>query len=314
MTTVQSSHATIDVVMVAYNRKPMVFHTLPQLLASNRIGQVIVVDNHSSDHLTSEGTQLFPQVKWIYLNQNIGCVAWNIGIKHTCSQFAIILDDDCIPELSSLDSVIDTFLHNNQLGMAVFNIVNRFSLKSEWGRLEMLDGRDGWANAIGACTAVRVEAFLKIGGYKDFFLCFNDTDLALSMWEAGYSVIYNRNWRAFHHKKPERWVNRRFFFEVRNLLCTIWTHLPVDTAMIIGVKYIAGALIDAKAYQTYWTILDAGIRGFCKGLIHRRKRIGTAPAHVLRNFYHNFMVSDRLPLFGQRLLKTSLFQKYLAER
>ena len=75
----------IDIVMVVYNRKEMVFEALPMLLDCPQIEQVIVVDNASSDGLRIEGSERFPEVNWILLKQNEGCTAWNRGMLRPCA-------------------------------------------------------------------------------------------------------------------------------------------------------------------------------------------------------------------------------------
>jgi len=287
--------ASLTAVIVAYNRKEMVFETLPLLLSCDLIRQIIVVDNASSDNLCVEGSLRFPQVKWIALPENEGCTAWNKGMAQVKSNYALILDDDCVPDIPSLYAATEAMEKDASVGLAAFNIINKYSGKSEWGALEKTDGSSGWHNAIGACMLVRTEAFPKAGGYKDFFLCFNDLDLALSLWEAGYKVIYNAEWIAFHNQKVIGHKKRRFFFEVRNLLQTVWGHLSIVPGILITVKFVAGAIHDARCLEDYALILKAFGEGIIKGFAQRGKRRGEIPAHIRDLFYKNFLFSSRCP-------------------
>lgn len=286
--------------MVAHDRKEMVFESLSLLLSFGLFNRVVVVDNVSGDNLSVDGPSQFLGVKWIVLKQNIGCAAWNTGMAETISEYALILDDDCVPDPSSVESALSTLKKSESLGLGVFNVLNRYSMESEWGYMEDNDGTSAWANAIGACMMVRVDAFFKAGGYKDYFLCFNDTDLVLSLWEVGHEVVYNRNWRAFHAKTPNRIKNRRFYYEVRNLLWTVWTHVNILQALVISIKYLAGSLYDAKKIADYYSICKALGKGLTLGLYHRRRRTGKVPNAVLSLFYRNFILSDRIPRFLNR--------------
>jgi GT2 family glycosyltransferase len=293
--------ASLTAVIVAYNRKDMVFETLPLLLGCNLMRQIIVVDNASSDNLCVEGSSRFPEVKWIILPENEGCTAWNKGMAQVKSDYALILDDDCIPDIPSLYAATEAMEKDVSTGLAAFNIINKYSGKSEWGPLQKTDGSSGWHNAIGACMLVRTEAFLKAGGYKDFFLCFNDSDLALSLWEAGYKVIYKADWIAFHKQKIIGTKKRKFFFEVRNLLRTIWGHLSIVPGILITVKFVAGAIYDARCLKDYALIIKAFGEGIIKGFAQRGKRRGEIPAHIRALFYKNFLFSSRCPEVFRRI-------------
>ncbi len=295
--------ASLTAVIVAYNRKDMVFETLPVLLGCGLIEQIIVVDNASSDKLCAEGQVRFPKVRWIALPENEGCTAWNKGMAQVGTNYALILDDDCVPDIPSLYAATAAMEKDASVGLAAFNIINTYSGQSEWGRLEKTDGSSGWHNAIGACMPVRTEAFLKAGGYKDFFLCFNDLDIALSLWETGYKVIYNAEWIAFHNQNLIGHKKRRFFFEVRNLLQTVWGHLSVVPGILISVKFVAGAMYDARCLRDYALILKAFGEGIIKGFGQRLKRRGDIPAHIRALFYKNFLFSSRCPEFLRRICK-----------
>lgn len=288
--------ASLTAVIVAYNRKEMVFETLPFLLGCDLIRQIIVVDNASSDKLCIEGSLRFPKVRWIALPENEGCTAWNKGMAQAETNYALILDDDCIPDIPSLYAAAEAMEKDIAIGLTAFNIINTYSGQSEWGTLEKTDGSSGWHNAVGACMLVRTEAFLKAGGYKDFFLCFNDSDLVLSLWEAGCKVIYHAEWIAFHKQKIIGTKKRRFFFEVRNLLQTVWGHLSIVPGILITVKFVAGAMYDARYLRDYALIFKGFGEGILKGFAQRCKRgQGDIPAHVRALFYKNFLFSNRCP-------------------
>ena len=283
--------ARIDAAIVAYQRKALVFETLPLLLASPLIRRVIVVDNASSDGLAREGPVLFPQVQWIALARNEGCTGWNRAASAVEAPYLLILDDDCVPDLASLAAAQARLEREPDLGLAVFNVINAATGASEWAPFEDLDGSRGWANAIGACMLVRLDAFRAVGGYKDFFLCFNDLDLVLSLWESGFRVVYDAKWRALHKKLGG--TKRRLYFEMRNFTATVLGHLAWLPGVAVIANFALRACADVRA-GTDLRDLVRGLRdGFAMGLRQRRSRRGRIPSHVLTLFYANFLLGRR---------------------
>jgi GT2 family glycosyltransferase len=287
----QDAGARIDVAIVAYERKALVFETLPLLLASPLIRRVIVVDNASSDGLAREGPVLFPQALWIALARNEGCTAWNHAASQAQAPYLLILDDDCVPDLASLAAAQAHMEREPDVGLAVFNVINAATGASEWAPFDDLDGSRGWANAIGACMLARLDAFRAAGGYKDFFLCFNDLDLVLSLWEAGSRVVYDASWRALHNKQGV--AKRRLYFEMRNFTATVLGHLAWLPGLAVIANFALRALFDVHARADLRDLARGLRHGCAMGLRQRRGRRGRIPGHVLTLFYANFLLGRR---------------------
>lgn len=283
--------ARIDAAIVAYERKALVFETLPLLLACPLIRRVIVADNASSDGLAREGPARFPQVQWIALARNEGCTAWNRAAGAAESPYLLILDDDCVPDLASLAAAQARMERESDVGLAVFNIINTATGASEWAPFDDLDGSRGWANAIGACMLVRLDAFRAVGGYKDFFLCFNDLDLVLSLWEAGFRVVYDASWRALHKKQGA--AKRRLYFEMRNFTATVLGHLAWLPGLAVIANFALRALSDVHGRADLHDLARGLCHGFAMGRRQRRGRTGRIPSHVLTLFYANFLLGRR---------------------
>jgi GT2 family glycosyltransferase len=83
-----------------------------------------------------------------------------------------------------------------------------------------------------ACLLMRREVFDKVGGFNEteFAIAFNDVDLGLRLWQAGYSVVWTPYAQLVHHESaslgnphsPQR--QRQFKREAANLR-RLW--LPV---------------------------------------------------------------------------------------
>jgi N-acetylglucosaminyl-diphospho-decaprenol L-rhamnosyltransferase len=199
------SFSNWDVVVVSYNsaRDLERWSTVPAAIRS----RVILVDNGSSDDSVAVGSRLFGRViRW----KNMGLsVANNVGAAFGSAEFLLF----CNPDVAPVD------------GLDVFEEHLRHSPGIVTPRLQHLDGEPqdnvrGWptllrqvanrlrhegrsayrwpvdpaANAavpwvLGAAVATTREAFETVGGWPvEYFLYYEDTELCLRFWEAGYSV------------------------------------------------------------------------------------------------------------------------------
>jgi GT2 family glycosyltransferase len=281
----------VDVAIVAHDRKAMVYESLPALLASPLVRRVIVVDNASRDGIAREGPARFPAVEWLVLPRNEGCTAWNRAAEVAAAPYFLILDDDCTPDLASLADAVARLDAQPDVGLAVFNVIRSETGASEWAPFDDLDGSRGWHNAIGACMLARLEAFRAVGGYEDFFLCFNDLELVLSLWESGWRVVYDARWRALHRKQGRG--KRRLFHEVRNFTATALGHLAWLPAGVVTATFALRALRDTETRADAAAIASGLREGVGYGLRLRARRRGSLPPGVRRLFYANF-------LFGRR--------------
>lgn len=294
MTEATAAAPRIDVAIVAYDRKAMVYASLPALLASPLVRRVIVVDNASSDGIATEGPLRFPGVTWLSLAHNEGCTAWNRAAELAAAPYFLILDDDCTPDLTSLAAAAARLDAQPDVGLAVFNVIRSETGASEWAPFDDLDGSRGWHNAIGACMLARLDAYRAVGGYEDFFLCFNDLELVLSLWESGWRVVYDAQWRALHRKTgPNR---RRLHHEVRNFTATAIGHLAWAPAGVVALHFALRALRDATSRTDVASIARGLREGASHGLRLRARRKGSLPPGVRRLFYANF-------LFGRRFVR-----------
>lgn len=193
----------IDVVIVTYNRKPLLFRNLDRLKSSSLIRKVIVVDNASADGTLREGRVRYPDVHWIASPANEGCIAWNRGMEAVRTPWALILDDDCFVQDAPLEQACAFAARTPSIGLAAFNVISEKTGSSEWGAtIDGIRTATDWPNAIGACMLTNTQAFRSVGGYKDFFLCFNDLELVLNLWRNGYRVVFHPDWTACHLGTP----------------------------------------------------------------------------------------------------------------
>lgn len=176
------------------------------------IGELIVVDNASTDSSATGLEQYFPDIKVIRHDKNIGfAAANNHGVKSVLySEWIALLNPDAFPEpdwLSNLMSAVRKYPEYSFFGCRM--------LKADMP--QVLDGAGDdyhfsglvWRLGHGykadnnytdarevfsACAAAALyqrNAFLEVGGFDEDFFCYiEDVDLGFRLRLAGYRCLY----------------------------------------------------------------------------------------------------------------------------
>ncbi|VBB42052.1 hypothetical protein TRIP_B200192 [uncultured Desulfatiglans sp.] len=293
----------IDVVIVTYNRKPLLFRNLDRLKSSSLIRKVIVVDNASADGTLREGRVRYPDVHWIASPANEGCIAWNRGMEAVRTPWALILDDDCFVQDAPLEQACAFAARTPSIGLAAFNVISEKTGSSEWGAtIDGIRTATDWPNAIGACMLTNTQAFRSVGGYKDFFLCFNDLELVLNLWRNGYRVVFHPDWTACHLGPRPAPSERRFPYEIRNLLWTAWGHLDTPFCFALTLKFVSAAIFDLSGRHLSEQILRPAWTGIRKGRRMRDRSKPKVPPHIRRLLFKNLFLSGRTRSLRNRLM------------
>lgn len=218
------SSQDVIVVIVAYNRKDMLLELLKCLFLFN-LKNIIVIDN--SEHSILDATTLYPNIIYYKTDKNIGGAGgYNIGIKKAkeigCN-FVWLLDDDSIPEVNSLEKLLDSYyeliehyasvsyvcskvLWANSNDECLMNIPN---YKKDGDELGCFNVRK-----IISCSFVSVLIPLKfierVGlPIKDYFIWFDDVEYTsrLNLVGDGFQVL---NSYVRHYTKLNQGANFSF--------------------------------------------------------------------------------------------------------
>jgi O-antigen biosynthesis protein len=177
---------------------------------ARRRAQVIVVDNGSHDR-TTELPELFPGITYIRIEDPVGytraCIA---GAQQAKAPIIVFLNNDIELGVGALDALADELDENPDIGVTGPKIVLTDGLVQEAGGVVFANGgtagfgrgmrpdstvlniaRD--VDSVSGCAlAIRRRLYEQLGGLDEQFSpgYFEDTDLCLRAWEAGFRVRY----------------------------------------------------------------------------------------------------------------------------
>lgn len=221
--------ADVSAVVVNYNARHHLVECVRSLRADG-IGEVVVVDNASSDGSAEALAAADPECRFLPTGSNLGFgTAANVGVANTAGGYVLILNPDTVvqpgttaalaaaldsdaalavvgPRIENLDGTLYPSARQfPKLGVAAghafLGVVwkgNRFTR-----RYRMLDwdhaapGPVDWVG--GACMLVRRTAFEQLGGFDPaYFMYVEDVDLCWRLRRAGWTVGYQPAGRVVH--------------------------------------------------------------------------------------------------------------------
>jgi GT2 family glycosyltransferase/SAM-dependent methyltransferase len=201
----------VSVVIVTYNKAHYTLRCLRDLHLNTSIPyEVIIVDNASSD----ETSVLLPRLRNIttLLNtENLffsrGC---NQGARTARGKYLLFLNNDVFVHEDCVSWLTKTLESDSDVGGAGAKLVWRDGRIQEAGSIIWPDGSaHGYGRGddpsksqycyardvdfcSAACLIVRRDAFEKLGGFDEAFTpaYYEDADLCMRLWNAGYRVVY----------------------------------------------------------------------------------------------------------------------------
>lgn len=221
----------VSVVIVGYNAK----HFLPQCLSSLTKGdykniEILYVDNGSTDGTSEYINKHYPQIILIQNLKNVGFSPAHEGIlAKVKGDAALLLNTDTIVEENLLEELVKALYEKKDIGAVQPKIlmypdknkidsIGAFFLNN--GLLYHLGyekdcNRPMYNKAMeifstkGAIMLIKKKvldkvSFPKHGNHKasifdqDYFTAFEDTDLCIRIWLAGYRILYVPTTKAYH--------------------------------------------------------------------------------------------------------------------
>lgn len=245
----------LSVIVLSFNRRGALLRTLGELRDlgfPGDAGEVIVVENASTDG-TQEGVRSsHPGVALIELPVNVGVAGFNRGAEQARGETLLILDDDAWPERGALEGAVQLLARDPSVGAVSLLPRHPATCAGEWPHADVPRGR--WP-FMGCGLLVRAEAWRRVGGYEEgFFLYRNDTDLALKLLGAGYDVRFDPAWVVWHDsaaagRKPDRWLHlatRNWAWMVRRHGRGLWKPAGVALGWAWAIKLAGWSVVRQR--------------------------------------------------------------------
>lgn len=220
--------AAISFIVVNRNTSDLLIGCLDHIYASlpDGEGQVVVVDNGSTDDSVARVASAYPRTTVIEAKRNLGfAAANNRAFQAASGELLVLVNTDAMLERDCVRTLRDLMALHPDAGMAgpqllnsdgsfqtsyeavptlATETLNRSLLKRLFpskypGRHTRLAEPQPVQALIGAVMMIRRKAIEQVGGFdEDYFFFLEETDLAVRMRAAGWKVMHEPRARAIH--------------------------------------------------------------------------------------------------------------------
>ena len=242
-----------------------------QKALENIDGEIIVIDNNSSDDSCAMMKELFPNVKLIENKQNLGFPKGNnIGVAQAKGEYICILNPDTVVAEDTFSKILNTelwplnsgiigcklidgtgnFLPESKRGVptpwvAFTKIFGLYKISNVFGKYyaqHLTENQSGKVDIlVGAFMVMKRELYNEIGGFdENCFMYSDDIDLSYMALKKGKTNYYFHETTVIHYKgestiRDEKYMKR--FQEAMNFFYTKHFKKSVvfDFFMKIGV-------------------------------------------------------------------------------
>lgn len=197
-------------------------------------GEIIVIDNHSSDDSCQMMKKLFPEILLIENNENVGFTKGNnIGVASAKGEYICILNPDTVVAEDTFSKLLqeENWISNTGIiGCKLIDGVGKFLPESKrgvptpWVSFTKIFGlyqffpKSKWFNQyyaqhvsendsgevailVGAFMMMKRDLYLKIGGFDEAcFMYSDDIDLSYRVLQEGYKNRYVPTTTIIHYK------------------------------------------------------------------------------------------------------------------
>ncbi len=239
----------ISIIIVNYKSKGLTLNCIKSIQDAD-FGvlrrEIIVVDNHSEDHIGELLSWQYPEVIFIQSEKNVGMGGGNnIGFRHARGKYCVVMNPDTLAFKDTFTALYEFMEQNPQVGVAgpkQFNpdqsvqdsayrwhtLATPVYRRTFLGRLPfakkalndflLKDMKKESAQEVdwllGSCLFLRASALKEVGLFDErFFVYFEDTDLCRRLWERQWRVVYYPHALIIHNHNrasaSEPWY--RFF-------------------------------------------------------------------------------------------------------
>jgi N-acetylglucosaminyl-diphospho-decaprenol L-rhamnosyltransferase len=250
---------SVSVLIVAWNSGAELRRTLPPLLRELREGdELIVVDNDSPDDSAAVARELAPAAKIVTMGRNRGFAGGaDVGASAATGDLLVILNPDAMPLPGWGEAIRRPWLEGrgwsawqglvagedaatiNSAGNPVhFTGIVWAGLHDE--PLSAAPGPGPVTAASGACLAVPLEVWRRLGGFAErFFMYHEDVDLSLRLRLAGETVGIEPRAVVAHDYEFTASAGNKWRWLERNRLATLVRVYPAALLALLAPALLA---------------------------------------------------------------------------
>lgn len=260
----------VSAIVVTYNSLRHISGCLTSLAESTiRPDEIIVVDNNSTDGTADFVRRTFPDVILLDYSDNKGFAEGNNrAFRIASGRFCFLLNPDATVIPDCLQRLLEAMDKDRRIGVAVPKVsltrepsvidsaglkVNRIGYGWDRGFLEWDSGQhDAEAPVVagsGCAMLLRTSMLKEIGTFDSaYFLYYEDVDLCLRAWLAGFTVQYVPRAVARHDMKVSgRSLYYNEFLDHSHRLRTMFKNLPASMLLTVGARILAFELRSVVA-------------------------------------------------------------------
>lgn len=278
---------SVSVVITNFNGREILAKNLPSVveakkIVSNRIREIIVVDDASIDDSVSFLKKNFPEVRVIAHRKNRGySAAVNTGVRLAKGNLVCILNNDVFVTKDFLKEVFDVFAKNPKCfgvslneegyGPAVGFFENGFVGHSPRKKTKGVTPTF-WVN--GGSGVFRRDLWMRVGWFdEELFSPFywEDIDLSYRALKRGYEIFWHPGAKVIHnHETTIGRINKKYKERIqeRNQLLFIWKNI---TSRRLFIRHLVGLFNRIIRHPGYLVIVFMALSKI-KRVIKARRR------------------------------------------
>lgn len=260
--------ALISAIVVTYNSRRHISACLASLVRSTiPPDEIIVIDNNSTDGTADFVRRTFPEVTLLDYCDNPGFAeANNRAFRIANSRFCFLLNPDATVAPDCLQQLLGAMERDPRISVAVPKVllaressvingaglnVNRIGYGWDRGFLEWDSGQYDAETAVvagsGCAMLLRRSMLDEIGTFDPtYFMYYEDVDLCLRAWLAGFRVQYVPRAVAWHDMKVSgRSLHYNEYLDHRNRFRMMFKNLPASMLLSVVPRLLAFELKSA---------------------------------------------------------------------
>lgn len=264
---------TASIIISTRNRKDELRRAVQSAINQQPRVEILVLDDGSTDGTAEMIASDFPEVILHRSEVSTGYIVQrNRGAKLATAPIVISMDDDAV--FASSETVRQTIedFDDPRVGAVAIPFIDVGRGEQVRQQAPQREGIFARNNFRGTAGAVRRDIFLKLGGYREYFLHQGEEDeFCIRLLHAGYITRPGRADPLLHFESPRRDRTRIYLHQARNNLLFAWYNVPALWLLPHLLATAFNCLRAGIAAGYGWTSL----RGCRQGLLsiwHERNR------------------------------------------